>query len=429
MDYKFTFFIISILILFSVSCKEKEASIPEIIYYSPAENQEFNYDDTISIHCQISDKSIIESVKLILVNNDLSPIGPAFYFYPGSTKFELKTSYPISIAEIAEPENYLLVVADNGTNFKNQYQLLHINSIEKELEGIIVLSAISDQQIGVSAFYPDVDSVVNLFIVEGEYSGSTLNSSGKQMFIAGEETLNLQAYSLLDNSIEWELQPIPFFPMHNANCLHFDELLFVANNYFNIKAYSSTGNSVFTADIGQNEKPGRIFRFNEFLLCDMQSKNGGSTNLITWYIGSEKEKQRLSTIYEVVDYAAILEDEILLAVNTDGIGSVKLYNVKLNELTDLFEFTVEILSMEKTGDGQVLIGAGADVYLYAFPGNYPEVVLPGTSSYRLNFENLSQRLYVVNGYSIDVFNFPQLEPLQHIPLNDSILKIHFHYNK
>jgi len=77
----------------------------------------------------------------------------------------------------------------------------------------------------------------------------------------------------------------------------------------------------------------------------------------------------------------------------------------------------------------VLIAAGQDVYLYSFPGNYPEVVLPGTSAYRLEFENLSHRLYVIGGNAIDVFDFPQLETLQHISLNDSILNIHFHYNK
>ncbi len=429
MNCKYTFFTISILLVFIVSCREKEASVPEILYYSPLENQEYNYDDTISVHCQISDINIIESVKLVLVNSDFSPIGQAFYFYPGSTKFELRTYYPISIAEITEPLNYLLVVANNGTNFKNKYQLLHINSIEKELEDIIVVTAISEQEIGISALYPNSDSIVDLFIVDGDYAGSAINSSGQQIFFAGKEMLNLQSLSLLDYQLEWQLQPTPFFPMHNADCLHFDERLFVANNYFNIKAYSSTGNSVFTAEISQNEKPGRIFRFNEFLLCDMQSKNGGSTNLVAWYVDSEKEKQRLSTNFKVVDFAAVFEDEIFLAVNTAGIGSIKLYNVELNELTDLVEFPVEILSMVKTGEGQVLIGAGQDVYLHSFPGNYPEVVLPGISAYRLNFESLSQQLYVVGGYAIDVFDFPQLEPLQHIPLNDSILKIHFHYNK
>jgi hypothetical protein len=423
------FGVIVIFLAFSFSCKKKEVAVPEIVYYSPHENQAFNYDDTISVRCQISDKNLIESVKLELVNSDLVSIGKAFYFYPGSNQFELKTSYPIKPAEISDPENYLLVVATNGTNFKNEYQPVFINVIEKELENIVILSAINTQEVRVSSFYPDADSLVALLDINGDYAGSALNSSGQQLFIGGKEALNLQTYSLIDNQLEWELQPIPFFPMHNANCLHFNDLLFVANNYFNIKAYSISGNSMFTADIGQNEKPGRIFRFNEFLLCDMQSKNGGPTNLVTWYVDSEKEKQRLSTIYEIVDYAAVFEDEIFMAVNSAGTGRLKMYNVELNELTDLAELPVEILSMVKTGEGQVLIGSGQDIYLYSFPGNYPEVVLPGTSAYRLKFENLSQRLYVVGAYAIDVFDFPQLDLYQHIPISDSILNIHFHYNK
>ena len=417
------------LLAFSVSCKKKETSVPEIIFYSPHENQEFGYEDTIVVHCQIKDVNPIESVKIVMVNSELSAIGEAFYYFPGSTTYELETTYPLGQAEFDHPDNYLLVVADNGTNFKNKYQPILIKLLEKKLDDIIILTKVSEQQIGVSAYYPDGNSIETLMDIDGDYAGSSLSSADQQLYVAGLELLNLRSYRMLDYQLEWELASIPFFPMHNADCLHHNELLFVANNFFNIKAYSASGNSVFTAEIGQNERPGRIFRFNEFLLCDMQSKNGGPTNLVTWYVESKAEKQRLSTIFEVVDYAAVFDDEIFMAVNAGGMGYVKMYNVQLNELTDLAGLPGEIRSMVKTGEGQVLIATGQDIYLYSFPGNYPEVVLPGTSAYRLKFENLSHRLYVVGGNAIDVFGFPQLNPLLHIPLNDSILNIHFHYNK
>ncbi len=429
MNNKLLFALVSLSIVFIFSCKKKEVGIPEIVYYSPYENQVFNFDDTISVHCMVSDEIGIESVKLVLVNSDLSPIGKAFFYYPGSSEFELKTNYPIPPATIEATENYLLVVADNGTKFKNKYLEIHINPLEKELENVIVLSKSSNQQVGVSAVYPSVGNVEGLFNVDGYYAGSALDSKEHLIYIAGKEVLNLQAYSLSDFGLEWEIIPDPFVPMHNAGCLHFDEVLFVANNFYSIKAYTASGLQVFTANVMDNEKPGQLFRFKEFLLCDMQSKTGAATHLVTWYVNSSAEKQRIFTNFEVVDYAAAFDNEIFIAVNSLGNSSIKLYNPESNVITDLVLLPHEILSMVKTGEGEVLIGAGPDVFLYSYPGNYPEVVLPGIRAYRIKLESLSQQLYVVGANVIDVFNYPELQHFQQIPLNDSIYDVHFHYNK
>lgn len=429
MNNKFLSVLLSLIIVFALSCKKKEVGIPEITYYSPYENQVFNFDDTISVHCQIFDEIGIESVKLVLVNSEFSPIGKAFFYSPGSSEFELKTDYPIPPAKIEAEQNYLLVVADNGTKFKNKYLSLHINPLERELENIIVLTKASGQHIGVSAVYPNVGGIEWLYSVVGSYSGSALDSDAQQLFVAGKEVLNVQAYGLSDYGIEWEIVPDPYVPMHNAGCLHFDGVLFVANNFYSIKAYTATGLQVFMANVLEDEKPGQLFRFNEFLFCDMQSKSGAATHLVTWYVNSSAEKQRIFTNFEVVDYAVAFDNEIFLAVNSLGNSSVKLYDPESNVLTDLVLLPDEILSMVKIGEGEVLIGSGPDVFLYKYPENYPEVVLPGFRACGIKLESISQRLYVMGANAIDVFEFPQLQHLQQIPFNDSILDIHFHYNK
>ena len=429
MNSKLLIALVSLSVVFAFSCKKKEVGIPGVVYYKPYENQVFNFDDTISVHCLVSDEIGIESVKLVLVNSDFSPIGNAFFYYPGSSEFELETDYPIPPATIRETDNYLLVVADNGTKFKNKYLAIHVNPLEKELENVIVLSRPSDQQIMVSTVDPTNGNIEEVLNVNGSYAGSALDSDEHQLYLAGKEILNLQAYGLSSYELEWEIAPDPFIPMHNAGCLHFYEVLFLANNFYSIKAYTAWGQQVFTANVMEDEKPGRLFRFNEFVFCDMQSKSNGTSHLVTWYVNSSAEKQRLFTNFEVVDYAAAFDNGIFLAVNSLENSSIKLYDPESNVITDLVLLPNEILSMVKTGEGEVLIGAGPDVFLYSYPENYPEVVLPGLKAYRIKFESLSRQLYVVGANAIDVFNYPQLQHLQQIPLSDSIFDIHFHYNK
>ncbi len=150
---------IIVCLFFLLSCKKDlDTQHPVIVYQSPTVLQEFEVLDIISVIAEISDDRIIESVKVELVNKEFSPILPAVVLYPKSANYHLDIEYPIEDVYIESGEYYMHIRAEDGTNFKSQYQLVKIIGIPRQFEKLIVLTYQNFNKIRVS----EIDKLDNL---------------------------------------------------------------------------------------------------------------------------------------------------------------------------------------------------------------------------------------------------------------------------
>ena len=287
------------LIQLSSCKKETDNQHPVITYISPYELQKFDVLDNIHIKANISDDKAIESVRIGLVNKEFVSVLPSVFVYPNSINYQLDIDYPIDDQYLETGEYYVQLRAEDGTNFKNQYQLVFISGIQREFEKVIVLTQGNFNEIRISEI-DKTDNFSFLFDIYGDYSGSETNSRYQQLYIAGKDLININTYNLHSQEIAWLKETFPPVPMHNDNCLYFDEELYVSFQTNYIYGYRYNGSQVFNATVENDKSPSRLTKFNEFLLVDLQSKTGGITYLATFYLTTGAEKQRLATNYRVV---------------------------------------------------------------------------------------------------------------------------------
>ncbi|MCD4730870.1 MAG: DUF4625 domain-containing protein [Bacteroidales bacterium] len=420
-------FILQLCLL--TSCKkETDNQHPVITYISPYELQEFTVLDNIPVIADISDDNIIENVKVDLVNNVFYPILPAIFLYPKTASYHLDIEYPIDDVYLESGDYYIHIRAEDGTNNKNQYQLIWINGIPRQLEKVIVLTQSNFNEIKVSEIDKS-DNFNSLFDINGDYSGSGTNSRYQQLYITGKDLINLTTFDLLSLELDWLKETFPPVPMHNDDCLYFDEKLYVSFHTNYIYGYRYNGSQMFNTSVENDKTPSRLAKFNEFLLVDLQSKTGGITYLATFYLATGAEKQRLATNYKIVDFFEIDNNNVLIAGNSLGEGVLKLYDPYLNIETHLLPVPGKIVCIEKLTDNNFIIGTDNMMLIYDHDQSILTSILPGKVAYRIRFDETENNIYTVAPKQIEKIKYPQMLFQKSYPIPDSIFNIHLLYNK
>lgn len=427
--YRVLLFTLFVSLFLQLSCKkDTDTQHPVITYNSPYELQDFEVLDIIPVIADISDEHIIEYVKVDLVDSEFSPVLPAVYFYPKTTNYHLDIDYPIDDAYLKSGEYYIHIKAEDGTNFKNQYQLIWINGIPRQFDKLVVLTQPDFNTIEIS----EIDKSDNfnfLFDIDGDYSGSEINSRYQQLYIAGKEFINLNTYDLNTLELDWFKESFPPVPMHNDDCLYFDEDLYVTFNTNYIYGFRHNGAQSYNSTVENDKSPSRLATFNEFLLVDLQSKTGGITYLSTFYLVTGAEKQRITTNYKVVEFFKIDDNNVLIAGNSSGEGVLIKYDPYANIATTLLPVPGKIACIEKLPYNKFIIGTDNSILFYDHEQNSLTSILPGKVAYRIQFDETENNIYTVAPKLIEKIKYPQMLSQKLYPLPDSIFNIHLLYNK
>jgi len=416
------------ILLFTACKKETDTQHPVITYISPYELQEFNVLDSILIKANIKDDKVIKSVKIGLVNKDFISVAPSIFVYPNTATYTVDIGFPINDIYLETGEYYAYIKAENGTNYKNQYQLIHISGIARELESVVVVSQGNFNTISITEI-DQSDNINFLFDISGDYSGSETNSRYQQLYVSGKDLINLNTYDLAYQELDWSKEAFPPVPMHNDDCLCLDEELYVSFRTNYIYGYRYDGSQMFNATVENDKSPSRLAKFNEFLLVDLQSKTGGITYLATFYLATGAEKQRLTTNYKIIDIFEIDNDNVLIAGNEAGEGILNIYDPYTNAETTLLPVPGKIACIEKLPNNKYIIGTDNNILLYDHDQNSLTTVSPGKVVYRIVFDETENNIYTVSPKLIEKIKYPQMLFQKSYPLPDSIFNIHLLYNK
>lgn len=422
-------FILCISIIVNTACnKETDNQLPSITYISPYELQDFNVLEFIPVKANISDDKLIKSVKIGVVDKDFISVLPSQYVYPDSKDYLLDIEFPIDDIYLETGEYYTHIRAEDGTNSKNQYQLIFISGIQREFTKLLVLSEGNFNEVIISEI-DKTDQLNFLFQINGDYSGSSANSRYQQLYVSGKDIININTYDLISQEIDWQIDPFPPIPMHNDDCVYFDEELYVSFQTNYINGYRFNGSQIFNTIVENDKSPSGLAKFNEFLLVDLQSKTGGITYLATYYLVTGAEKQRIATNYKVVDIFKIDNNNVVIAGNNSGEGVLMKYDPYTNIQMTLLIVPGEIACIEKLPDNNFIIGTDNNILVYDHDQNSLTSILPGKVAYRICFDDTENNIFIVSPKLIEKIKYPQMLPQNSYPLPDSIFDIHLLYNK
>jgi hypothetical protein len=415
--------------VYIVGCnKEENDQIPTISIQSPFPNQIFSTSDSIAVQAVIEDDNNITAVKILLTDESFVPVQQPVYLFPEVPKYDLYLTYPVDQNLMESGNYYLQVRAEDGKNFKNAYQPVNIIADPRELEKVLVLTQPASGKIQLMEITTSGD-VDPLYLFDGDYADATIHHAGKQLYIAGKNQLNLLAFNLAENILEWELEQVPSLPMHLENCLYFDEFLYTSFFSDYIYGYTSNGAIVFNATAEESETPGRIWRNDNHMLVDFQRKNNGQPFIKTLYPLTGLEKQRIWTSFRVIDFFDQGEHEVIITANSGTNGRIMRYHIDDNTLSQLKEIADPILCSAQIDNNRLLIATPTGIFLYTIEEGIWTGVYGSENTIKISFDDINENVYIISGNSIQVLTWPQMVNQKTFPFSDTILDLHLQFTK
>ena len=193
------------LLVFSSCKKTSDNSIPKVIIDVPVWDQHITIPDTIKVCGTAKDDTGIESIKIILVDENFIPVQSPQYFYPHtvSKNVEFEVFYPIEKFSLDSEIYYLQVRAINNNGAKNKFQRVILNENPAILEKFIVITQANGSTSDIYELDLNYEKQY-LFSVEGKYQTSDLSSEYRQLYFVRNIPGRLQTFNLNTNEPDWQ---------------------------------------------------------------------------------------------------------------------------------------------------------------------------------------------------------------------------------
>ncbi len=416
--------------LFAGGCKkEEEGWIPSVTFESPQEGQVFKAGEVIPVRALITDKEFLTFVSVYLADGNFTPLTSARTFTPNAASFQLDT-------EIWVPEDlqesgtcYVAIRAENNINFKRKYQKLILQTSDAEFKQLLLIGDGGFNAIRVSAT-GDFTEVNELFTLPGDFAASEISHDDQLLFIAGMNAINVHAYSLEDYSLAWMLDPTPGSPMHKERCLHFNKLLYTTYNFQFIQGYTPLGQVGFSTFIDETDAPEQIIRHEDYILVDMQKKNGDDPFLVTYSAITGNEKQRREIAFDIVGFHPMNSALVMVVGNlsNSGQGIFQLFAPSSNTLISTSFVQDHINASDLTDDGTIILAGNNGIYAVDKAlGSIGTIHDKGAQM--IAFERLSGSLILGSHLRIEVYEFPGMVHQITLPLSDTLFDMRIHYSK
>jgi len=414
-----------------LSChKEIDTNSPVITIVKPVKGSVYSVNDTIWISATITDESLLESVKVSLLDQDQKPVLGSKIFYPGASDYNLITCLPIDDIHLSGGLYSIQVKAFDGTNFTNAFIEVQINEIPMELKSVVLVSRSGIYGTDISTFSGSGDwhKVLSL---SGDYKTSDVSSYDQLVYTAGALSGNLNATFLPAGTVDWQL-PLVSSPPYRyfEDIFFFWPLLYVAYYDGSIYGYNRQGTIVFSANVVNDYFPERLCLVNNVLLASLQSKTGKINLLAAYYQVSGSIIQSLTCPINVIAFKAEDNDNVLVFGNDGNLGKIMEYTLSQNKLRLLHEFPDgPIHAVARNDEGNYFIAGGQGVHWYIRSSNTLVEFLPSAPGALIDVDIVNEHLYVISKNYLSAYELSGGKQILNIPVADSALALHLLYNK
>ncbi len=419
------------------SCtKETSADYPTVQITSPYSGASYNVPGTIQITGHVSDSKPLTSVSVYIANGQNTPVEESVQIPITSDNINISCSYSLNDIHMTGGEYYVTIRASNGTNISSAFQPVYIGAAPTVRTAIYAITRNSS-----SVNVWKLDSVLHsslCYSVSGDYSSSDINSYYQQLYIAGHDSGNVNAYSVPAATFDWGItatpSPAPYFT--NVYCNNDDELVSYYNsNYGYVKSFNHEGAIQAVYNSLSGYFPAKTLLWNGWLLAEEKSVSlTGEENLWTYYQSSTATYQQISITGPVIAMYGYDDTHILIFGNNNSGGAyLQLYNIQ----TNLFSSPVslppaQLLSTAQMGANTYLLGFNnGSIYQYTYSTNNIIPYLNGIMASNIAFDNINNEIIVSSGNMVSeyAYNSGFSSFLTSITLPDSVRDVRILYNK
>jgi hypothetical protein len=228
--------------------------------------------------------------------------------------------------------------------------------------------------------------------------------------------------------VEWQKEKTPGLPMHNPQCLHFNELVYTTYNFNFIHGYSVSGQISYDVFIDEFDAPGTIHRHNDYILTEIQRKNAIDPFIVTTFALTGEEKQRTFIYGDVVAFVSVDEDQVMVIFNNGDLGSIFLYDVQSNVMTFQKDLPESVNAVVKVSGESLVLAGNEKTYAYSMANEtlFP-ILQKGAST--LAWEYIQNILLLGNENKVEGYFYPEMVNQKTLQFSDTILDMQIQYTK
>jgi hypothetical protein len=400
-----TYLLVLISIIFFTSCKKEDTPPPsKINILSPVANTPFEVNDTITIKLLIDSRQPEVDLWISLLDANFSPASPInpLVFSDFETNIETTLHFMLD-DEFLESGNYYLFfkVLDQSGNV-NKYLSIYIEGIQRQFEGIFIVSEISDNQIGIEKLGTDLTGQ-GIKILEGNYAGSSIDSRYKNIYVAGQNFGNLVAMNTDSLGPEWEIPiiPNPVQPYFTF-VQQIDHVLYVGFYSGEVNGYNPSGDLIFTTQTNGLTFPNQVCIVGNHLVVSSTTRSNLFEYWIeTFFMASGVDNSKTKVLIKPIHLKPLDDEQVLMFGNN---GNSRLETKLLDPETGLvsdpyqpFQLPDELVKCAADiNNEQTLLGLEDGIYIYDYQRSIA-MVTTSISPRVLHWEDISQNILAADG--------------------------------
>jgi len=424
-------FILTIIIIVISSCKKDGDTLPPVVTIdNPYEYKTYNMYDTIYISGNAKDDNVVQSVKISIVNSSFLPVLNGEVHTPNNNLFYFNTSIAINDIHLNSGLYYVLVTATDGTNSKNLYRAITINGIPLQFKKMIAITKVNSNSYNVYGINDTLQSAL-MFNYTGDYISSAINNNYQQLYVCGSVNSDMNAYDLINNSLQWSLPNENNAPFPSFNNVYFNNDIIYVSYYNNkIIGYNRLEGINMTSHTTTGYTPGKTYIFNNYLLAQEKNTSGTEYALSIYYTTGFLKASNLTSVIikgmetkddtHVYLFGNTLANKAVMTIY--DVGQNGYYPPHVMPDATLYDYV-------KIDANDYLLSIGSDVYWYQQNTNSLTSILTNVNAKHICYESLSGNFVITSGNQLSIYNYPSGNYMGGTTLPYTINDILLQYNR
>jgi hypothetical protein len=426
------FLFLLIVLVLLISCQDEEDYIkpPVTIIETPVNDQLFAFGDTLFILARFSHFRNMATIKVSLVNSNLSPVLPALNFDVFDKDYTLNTFLLLDDISLTDGNYFIQLKIQDESSSWNEWIDIQYVSVEKQLISLVAVASPQVNTCDVFEVFTD-GNVAKLFSFPGDHSASGLNSAYNTFFTAGQSQNGLMAWNLSSSRLLWNI-PAVFDPVQPwiRDFYATENEVFLSTREGYIEGYDILGRVAFRSQQFQNGVFTKILRSKDKILGIFEPYNGASRELVVFNYPGGTLFRSLQINGEVVELSNYSQDVVLLFVNQPERALVYEYSLNNHTLVELKTFSFQNMRLVAGKNAEpYFILSGDEVWWYRPQSNSSTMFLKRADISLMVFEELNNILYVASGLHILGYDLPYANPVYNVEFSSSVSTFNLRYNK
>ena len=415
------------------SCKkDNDESGPKITFNTPVENQTFNVYDYVTVNATVTDETKITEVSVSLLDANENYAHVSIPVSVSSPSMTVNLQYYLDNIHLETGFYYIKISASDGKNDSHKYQKIYLIAVPKALQTVYVVSNTGSFVTNLSTMDASFSTIVPYHTFSGDYLASSISSYYQEAYMCGNYTGNFTGHLLSYNIPKFTIAPSvsanPYFTGYYNDDIH----TYVSSYDGNIKGYDYQG-SVFYATTSVSGYYAQHLCFNSgYMIAEEKDLSSSAKKLVTYFATGSQEKN-CALSQDVVQFCEKDATNVFLFGNVSGQATIQLFDRTANNIWNPYPFalaTGSLLSVLQIDSDTYLLGhSNGTIYKYQYSIGSVTTFMTGYTAVKLKYDDVNNRLYVVEANKVSVFNMATLGLVNSVNSAENILDVHLVYNR